>query len=352
MTPAERLAAEEIVAHHLDVMRLAAHAQAVALDLLDQLGRELEAELRRSDLTQFSRARLQSLIASTADTVDAYYSRLSGQQSEYLRAASETQVRAAAESLRQGGLAIVIDASLPTQDLVQRLATASLVEGAKSADWWKRQAADTKFRFVAAVRQGVARGETLEQMVSRVAGTRTTPGVMTTSKASARSLVHASVQQVANEARLATFRKNADVVKGVRQLSTLDGHTTPICVAYGGQTWDLAGKPIGRTVLPFNGGPPRHWGCRSVLVPITKTLREMGLDVNEALPGGRASDIGPVPANVTMRQWMDSRSAAQLDEQLGRGRASLYRSGKITLQQLVDLRGNPLSVKQLEARYG
>jgi hypothetical protein len=37
---------------------------------------------------------------------------------------------------------------------------------------------------------------------------------------------------------------------------------------------------------------------------------------------------------------------------LGKGRAELWRSGKITLNQLLDQRGNPLTLAQLQSRYG
>jgi hypothetical protein len=36
---------------------------------------------------------------------------------------------------------------------------------------------------------------------------------------------------------------------------------------------------------------------------------------------------------------------------LGKGRAELWRDGKITLQQLLDQRGNPLTLQQLRQRY-
>lgn len=39
------------------------------------------------------------------------------------------------------------------------------------------------------------------------------------------------------------------------------------------------------------------------------------------------------------------------DEQLGAGRAALWRKGTITLEQLLSLDGNPLTLAQLEKRY-
>ena len=113
-------------------------------------------------------------------------------------------------------------------------------------------------------------------------------------------------RDVAADARLATYKANSDIIKGVRQLSTMDGHTTPTCVAYSGAECDLDGNPINGTTLPFNGGPPRHWGCRSVLTSITKTFKELGIKGLPELPdtGERASDLGPIDRKTTMDQFL------------------------------------------------
>ena len=54
---------------------------------------------------------------------------------------------------------------------------------------------------------------------------------------------------------------------------------------------------------------------------------------------------------MTMTEYLNSRTKEQLDEQLGVGRAELFRSGVITRSQLLDLRGNPLSLSQLQSKY-
>jgi hypothetical protein len=158
--------------------------------------------------------------------------------------------------------------------------------------------------------------------------------------------------QVAADARLATYRANGDIVKGVRHLSVLDGHTSKVCIAYSGASWDLDGNPINGTTLPFNGGPPRHWGCRSVLVPLTRSYRELGLDIDELPPGTRASDEGQVRADITMTEWLKSKPTAYVDDLLGPGRARLFLDGKITLQQMLNFQGFPLTLNQLKDKYG
>jgi len=258
-----------------------------------------------------------------------------------------------AQATAQSFAAIGLEASLPTVAVMKAIVNGSLIEGAPSAAWWAKQSTDLQFKFAAQVRQGITANETVQQIVRRIIGSSKLgiPGIMETSRAGATALVHTSIQQVANDARLATFRENADVIKGVQQLSTLDGRTSAICVAYSGASWDLDGNPINGTTLPFNGGPPRHFNCRSVLVPITRTYKELGIDIPEAPPGTRASDEGQVPADMTMAEWLKSKPTSYVDDLLGQGRADLFLSGKLTLPQLLDLQGNPLTLDQLRAKY-
>jgi len=267
--------------------------------------------------------------------------------------------RSEATATAQSFIAIGLDAALPTEAALKALVNDALIEGAPIKKWWLKQADNTAFFFNSAVRQeyqtavsrGMSLNETVQQIVRRVIGSPRlgTPGIMETSRRGATALVHTSIQQVANDARLATFKANDDVVKGVMQLSTLDSHTTKICIAYSGASWDLDGNPINGNTLPFNGGTPRHWNCRSVLTAITFSYKELGIDIPEAPPGTRASDLGQIPADTSFESFLGRHDKAYVDNLLGPGRADLWRDGKITLQQLVGGDGRELTLKRLKA---
>ena len=128
-------------------------------------------------------------------------------------------------------------------------------------------------------------------------------------------------------------------------------HNSPTCIAYSGAEWDLSGNPINGTRLPFNGGPPRHFNCRSALVGITKTFRELGIDIDEPAIGTRASADGQIRADTTFAEFLDRKGKAFQDEVLGPGRAELWRKKVITLNQLLDQRGNPLTLEELRKKY-
>jgi SPP1 gp7 family putative phage head morphogenesis protein len=170
---------------------------------------------------------------------------------------------------------------------------------------------------------------------------------METARRNARALVHSSVMSAANEARLATFRKNGKLIAGVRWLATLDGHTCPICAALDGQSWDLDGNKLKGTKVEFQA-PPIHWNDRCVLSPIPKSFRDLGIPIDEPTDEGeRASSLGPVPGGTTFAEFFARLSPAQQDKQFGKTRAQMFRDGKITIRDLVSGTGRELTLEEL-----
>lgn len=339
-----------MVSHQVDLLRVEAGVRARVLAMLDRLQRDLIARLAAANITTFSKARTSAILKEADAAIQAYYSRMQSEMELTMTGVAEASAQHAADTV-SSALAIDLSAGLPTATYLERIAGNTLIMGAPSAEWWSRQSVDTAFRFANTVRQGITAGDTNENIVARVAGSKGYPGVMDVSRSNARSLVHTSIQAVASEARSETYKKNSDVIEGTRQVSTLDSHTTEICMAYDGAEYDLDGEPINGTTLPYEGGVPRHWGCRSVEIPITKSFQELGIDAPEPSEGERASSDGPVPADWTFADWLATQSDAEQDEALGPGRAELWRDGKLTLTQLLDMQGNPMTLEELKAKY-
>jgi hypothetical protein len=240
---------------------------------------------------------------------------------------------------------------------IKALVTGTLVNGSKPTVWWNRQSIDFRNSFMDTMRTSMRNGESLTQAITRVVGGTvdgvSVPGIMKTTKAKAGALAATAQSAVSNEAALKTFQANNDVIKAVSQVSTLDNKTSDICVAYSGQTWNINTlAPVMGSSLPFNGGPPRHFNCRSRLRPVTMSFKELGVDAAEIPAGTRASMNGQVPSDITFNQFLKNKGTAFQDDLLGPARARLWRDGDITLTQLVDMRGNPLRLSQLEELAG
>ncbi len=89
--------------------------------------------------------------------------------------------------------------------------------------------------------------------------------------------------------------------------------------------------------------------CRSIEIPLTKTFKELGLKTKEVEFTTRASDEGQISAKTTFNNFLVRKGKAYQDEMLGKGRADMWRAGKITLKDLVDGNGRPLTLAELKA---
>lgn len=361
--------ADEFIARQIDLLRFSTGERGRVLAILRQLEEDLTELLFYSGrkLTDIGREDRARLLRQAQAIIENYYGRAEGEINRSLSELGQLEAAAVASSL-EAAFQGTVTANLPTATYFKRLVDDTLVQGAPSAKWWKRQAGDIAFRFANEVRQGLAGAETNQQIISRIkgryTGTKTIDGekvaqyaggVMDTARRNVAALVQTSVQSVANAARRDTMLENLDVIKGIRQLSTLDGHTTPTCVAYSGAAWSLPGyAPTAPNKIAYNGGTPRHWNCRSVETPITRTFKELGLDIPEFDPGSttRAASGGPVAADMSFAAYIKRRGDQFADDLLGPGRAQLWREGKITLQQLLDQNGRPLTLAELRRRYG
>ena len=345
MKPDDKLR-DDVLHHTLNLFRLSASQVTATMRRLKAMEKQLISELAQPLLTDAKKSEIKAVLANAEDIISDYYADIESKLNA--GKVAETVASASRNSLT---VALGLEAaSMPTQAYFKSVASDVLIQGSPAKEWWKAQARDTAFKFSAAVRQGLINNETNQQIIGRIVGTRAVPGVMDIARKHAASLVQTSVQAVANDARLATFRQNSDVVSAIMQVSTLDSHTSDICMAYSGATWDLDGNPLNGSP-DFNGGPPRHFNCRSVLVPITKSFRELGIDIDEPRATTRASDEGQVKADMSFDTFLKRKGEDFQNEMLGEGRADLWRDGKITLRDLVSGQGRPLTLEELQTKF-
>lgn len=341
-----------MIAHAIDISRLSAHEQIKVLDLLKKLEADLAKLLAVNVLSEMGKRSTNAVLREVTALI----------QETYTEAALTTQAMAyglapVSAEITEQAMEQVLNISLgpgskPSEAFLEALAKDLLVQGSPMADWFAKQAGDIQFRLAAELRKGMLAGETNQQIIARIVGKNGEPGVMDIARRNAAALVQTVTQTVANAARLETFRKNADITNGVRWLATLDSHTCQSCAPRDLLWWDLDGKPMDGNTLPFEA-PPLHTNCRCVLVSVLKPMSEISHGALPDIPnnGSRASTNGPVPATMKFEDWFRSRTPEQQDEQFGPARAALYRSGKVTLRDMMDMSGHPLSLDQLKAKY-
>jgi SPP1 gp7 family putative phage head morphogenesis protein len=340
----------------VDLLRLEAGTRNKVLAILTDLEGELVAALAKVDPTGVSqgfaqRKRLEKLLEAVQAAIRASYRDASKLMAAEIREIIDQEAvwtgRAINASINfefvTGGL---------TRAGLETIASDVMIQGAVSADWWSRQALDLRNRFADQMRLGIAAGETNADLITRVRGKPGKPGLMDISENSATRLVRTSVQAAANAGRTAMYEKNDDIIASVQWHATLDTRTSNICKAHDGHLYSNDGEH-----KPKDGGPPwglgpgaAHWNCRSTSIPVLKTWRDLGIDMDEIPQTTRASMDGQVPAKTTFEDWLGKQSRARQDAALGATVADLWRRGKITFKDLLDQSGRPLTTEQLRAK--
>lgn len=332
-------------------LRFDAHERRRILAMLRDVEAELIARIRSADVTGVNRTaaqkrRLAVLVRDARSRIRVMMrairdaSRLGLE--EYASAEAVWTRAALVEAVASAGIQTAV--RVAPAEVLRALVGETLMVGRPLEEWWSRQADSLVGDFTREMRLAQAQGETVDQMVRRVRGSRAggfRDGIMQTTRRQASALVRTSVNAIGNQARAAVYAANADLITAQVHSSVLDSRTTLQCASRDGLAWDNDKKPIGHRV-PYQV-PPIHVNCRSVLLPRIGTATR--------IPGQRASADGPVPASRTFETWLKGKSVAEQNEILGAGRAGLWREQKLTLSQLLDFKGEPLSLAELAARY-
>jgi len=226
-----------------------------------------------------------------------------------------------------------------------------------SPGWWDSLSASSRDRIARDIRKSLLMGESTDQATRRLLGKArgdVDHGSLGMTKRQAEAVARTSIHAVTNATRGQFYEDNNDIVEGISSLATLDSRTTIQCRSYDGLKWRLPDyKPIGghgKVHLP----PPRHWRCRSVMTPILAELdeidrkaKEMGLELEPAIRAARDGPRERRSASGNMDGWLRTQGEEKQNAMLGKGRAELWREGKVTLQDLINAQGETLPLEQL-----
>ncbi|QNU15830.1 minor capsid protein [Thermomonas sp. XSG] len=318
---------------------------------LQQQDRRLREILTRASLTAVQRDRIEALLREVRAALEAlhrdYTRALTARLDTLAGTVADMEARALGAALEG------VDVATPAAPALRAAVTAAplAVRGAGGgmllepfiAAWTSASIE----RVEGVIRRGYFEGRTTEQIVRDVRGTKAAnyrDGILEVNRRNARTVVHTGLQHVAHVARTETMKANADIVKGYRWVSTLDSRTSELCQSLDGRTFDLGEGPL----------PPAHPNCRSTVVPVTKTFRELGIDVDEVPPGTRASVDGQVPASLTYFEWLKTQPASFVEEALGPTRAAVFLKGGISSDDFATLQlgrnFQPLTIEEMREK--
>lgn len=360
-TANERLL-NEAIAHAIDLNRYSTGVVRRMMALLNKVDADLIAQLtgalERVPEGSFSVERLEQLIASVrqlnADAYRAVFDALPQEMEALAGYETGYQVQALEHAIPEEILLkIQLFRVAPAQ--VYAAALSRPFQGALLRTWAAEVPAARMTLIRNAVRVGFVQGKTTDEIIRSIRGTRALQyrdGLLERPRRELESVVRTALSHTAAIARDQVHEANADIIDALAWVSTLDGRTSPMCRIRDGKhyTADSAHKPIGHRI-PWGQGPGRlHFCCRSCSAPVTKSYRELGIDIDELSPGTRASMDGQVPAETTYGQWLARQSAARQDDILGPERGQLLRKGGLSLEEMYSPRGDWLTLDQLRAR--
>lgn len=321
-----------------------------------QLAEKLTAAIDRLGDTSFTARQIESVLQAVRALNKEIYGQATEQLTGDLEQLSDAELQSQAKMFTAAIPAPVLQ-RLPLAALdyaqVRTIAFSRPFQGRLLKEWMSGLEEGRAAKIRDTIRIGMVSGETTSQIVQRIRGTRAegyADGILNRSRRDIEAVVRTAIGHVANTARDQFYQGNEQLVKAVRWVSTLDSRTSEECrIRDGKQFTPVSHKPIDHKIA-WSAGPGRlHFCCRSTSVPVVKSWRELGIDLDEMTPTERASMDGQVPADTTYPEWLRKQSADRQDEILGKAKAAMFRAGT-PLDRFYNDKGQALTLEQMMDR--
>lgn len=340
-----RLAAEA-VRHRLMLLRYSNSQAATLIKLLRQGNPQVIAHLLKGtdglDVSNMTTTRLRAIARDLLVEVKKVYADIWARMDTDLDAFGQHEVKYQQGVLQKAIPAEIVEVSGKGVELAswQQVAATTFKKpmmGLSIVEWFtKKLPADLTNALVNGVRNGIQQGQSTLKVINELRKS----AVWGTHERNLATAVHSAISHVAADARDMTADANADLIKSRQWLSTLDNHTSPMCIIRDHVLYTMAQpvEPLLKGDPPYGAGPGRlHYRCRSVEVWVLKSWSEMGLPESKLSTRTRASMDGQVPASMNYREWLEKRaSIATQDQVLGVIRAELLRAGKFKVGDFYD----------------
>lgn len=306
------------------------------VDLFEQIHRRLIDIGRGYNLSALETRRLEELRQAIINTRQALFASIADKMADELQnfAVYESDFYAKSVSGAVSNAGVTVALNQPSLAQLKAVVTHQPFQGRLLKEWFDGLAVSDALRVNDVVRTGIVQGQTTDQIVRRIRGTRARgyrDGILEVSRRNMAGVVHTGIAHTTSRAKDELYAANADILVGVKWVSTLDGRTSPQCRSLDGKVFPVTEGPR----------PPMHFRCRSAVVPY---LGE------SSIKGLRASATGAVPDDMTYEQWLKSQSPKVQDEILGKSKAKMFREGNMPLERFVDPDGKPYTLQELMKR--
>lgn len=352
---------DELIAHSLFSSRYSSGVARRMVKALNEFDTELTTRLvltledANIDANSFTAKRLESLLYSVRvinrKAVDSAFSMLSDELFKYAKYESGYY-----PSLLDSLLPDVVLRKYPLMSITDEMLYSSVMsrpfQGKLLSEWADGLETDRMTRINNTVRNGYLNGESAVEIGRKIRGHVTQnykDGSLQISRANATSIAKTALNHLQSTARNEFTNANSDIIECKLWISTLDNKTSHQCIIRDRKKYTLDGKPIGHKI-PYLRGPGKiHFCCRSTEIPILKSWRELGIDVDEMDEGTRASMDGQVPADTSFIEWIKRQSTERQKQVFGEVRYRLMKEGGMSPSEFFTDKGEWISLDKLKA---
>jgi SPP1 gp7 family putative phage head morphogenesis protein len=323
--------------HQIFVQRYAKGREREAQRYIQRLIGGVVDRLGSQNLTQYSRARLERLLADLNLYMSQLGTEYSDQVIEEMARFAEYESEFTFDLLGQN---VIADLALPSPTQVQAAIYTDVMSLEPTKGYTIRDALSEfstrkQNQIVQQIRDGVVLGQTIDQVAASITS------LAPVQRRQAATLARTITNRVSIKARETTMRENDDVVEAYKWVATLDSHTSIICMGRDGTLYQDNDK---------NPKPPAHFNCRSTITYVVKPEFDLGADIPGERPAvGPDGKITQVKDSTNYSTWLRRQPESFQDEVLGPGRAALFRKGTLPLDRFVDENGRELTLTELRA---
>lgn len=370
---------EAAVRHQVHLLRFAEGEAERLVALLRETEQELLDKIAGAFAAGKDASRLESVLKSVQERREQVYQAMAEQLTSGMEQLAEAEAEWEEDAIKSAVPVRLNTASVPLEQL--RAVVQAPISGLPLEGWLSNVSAAEATALQRAVSMAVVEGQTIDQLVGRIRGTKAgnyEDGILSTSRRNAQALARTAVSHVANGAREQVWEQNSDIVRAKRWVSTLDGRTSSICQANDGAMVPVGDSKLepGERALASGVRPPAHFNCRSVLVAVLDGVelagdrpfvadsrtraererafraeaKERGVDVKQVRQEWADRNVGRLPAKTTYDEWLRKQPKEFQDEVLGPARAELFRGG-MPVDRFVDASGKRLTIEQLKAEF-
>jgi SPP1 gp7 family putative phage head morphogenesis protein len=333
--------------HNVYLQRYAAHEVKQIAAFLEQMDDAVRKALGGKDITDYTRRRLETLVTSIGEDLTAITGEL---KTQTLAQAVELAQYETGFEIRSLNQVVDYDFARPTAAqtraavLLNPLTIPDSRYGGMILDAFITDAMRPGVeRVTAAIRSGYYQGQTTNQILQVVRGTRAaqyTDGIWPNVGRDAETVVRTSLQHAATQARESVWAANSDIIRGVEWVATLEVSTCNVCGGLDGQVYPMDKGPR----------PPIHPNCRCATVARLDD-RYKFLDEGATRFSRGPDGVERVDAKETYFSWLKKQPKDFVDTAIGPTRAKLLLDGGLSAQQFAELqlgrRFEPLNLAQM-----